>query len=124
MNEEKLTTLHRASCALLVALIVLCVAWELQLAPIRPGGSWLVLKALPLACFTFGIFKRHRRTYQALSLFIWLYFFEGMTRATSDPGVSSRLGWVEAAVSLALFFTVAYYCKHTKPKVVPNAAEA
>eukprot|EP01036_Dinobryon_divergens_P006796 gene6797-9028_t len=29
----------------LLALIVLCLAWELVLAPVRPGGSWLALKA-------------------------------------------------------------------------------
>ena len=32
----------------LLALIALCLAWELVLAPLRPGGSWLALKALPL----------------------------------------------------------------------------
>ena len=40
--------LHKAAVAALLALIVLCVAWELFLAPLRPGGSWLVLKVLPL----------------------------------------------------------------------------
>src|SRR4051794_1984022 len=30
----------------LLALIVLGLAWELWLAPLRPGGSWLVLKVL------------------------------------------------------------------------------
>src|SRR5256885_15112591 len=33
----------------LMGLIVLSLAWELWLAPMRPGGSWLVLKALPPA---------------------------------------------------------------------------
>ena len=35
--------------ASLIALILLCAAWELWLAPVRPGGSWLALKALLLA---------------------------------------------------------------------------
>ena len=35
-----------AACALLIALIFLLVAWELFLAPVKPGGSWLVLKVL------------------------------------------------------------------------------
>ena len=30
----------------LLALIVLCLAWELVLAPVRPGGSWLALKEM------------------------------------------------------------------------------
>ena len=37
-----------ATVSSLLALIALCVAWELFVAPIRPGGSWLVLKVLPL----------------------------------------------------------------------------
>ena len=36
-----------AACASLVALIFLCLAWEIFLAPLKPGGSWLALKALP-----------------------------------------------------------------------------
>ena len=34
-----------------LALIVLGIGWELAWAPVRPGGSTLVLKVLPL-CFT------------------------------------------------------------------------
>lgn len=124
LTEQQLSRLHYASCVLLVLLIVLCVAWELKLAPLRPGGSWLVIKAFPLACFTFGVFKRNRRTYQALSLFIWLYFAEGMTRATSDPGFSSWLGWAEAAISLALFCTVAAWCRFTRAPAPLKAAAA
>ena len=37
-----------AAIASLVALIFLSLAWELWLAPIRPGGSFLALKTLPL----------------------------------------------------------------------------
>ena len=48
----------------LIALIFLCVAWELWLAPLRPGGSWLVLKALPLLAPLMGILKGRRYTYQ------------------------------------------------------------
>ena len=39
---------YRAACASLIALIFLCLARDLWLAPLRPAGSWLVLKALPL----------------------------------------------------------------------------
>jgi uncharacterized membrane protein len=38
-----------ASALSLVALILLRLGWELWLAPLRPGGSLLALKALPLA---------------------------------------------------------------------------
>ena len=36
---------HWGAVASLLALILLTLAWELWLAPLRPGGSWLVLKA-------------------------------------------------------------------------------
>ena len=40
--------LHLISSISLVLLIVLCILWELVLAPLRPGGSWMVIKVLPL----------------------------------------------------------------------------
>ena len=38
-----------AAVASLIALIVLCVAWEMWLAPLRPGGSWMALKVVAAA---------------------------------------------------------------------------
>lgn len=52
----------------LLALIVLCIAWELWLAPLREGGSWLFIKALPLAFAVIGLLKRRMYTYRWLSL--------------------------------------------------------
>ncbi len=51
-----------AAVSSLVALIVLCVAWELWLAPVRPGGSLLALKALPLVLPLAGLLKRRMYT--------------------------------------------------------------
>jgi len=72
----------------LLALITLCLAWELVLAPLRPGGSWLALKALPLCIPLAGILKNRMYTYRWVSLVIWLYFIEGVVRAWGDtrPG--------------------------------------
>jgi uncharacterized membrane protein len=106
---------YLASCALLIALMLLCVAWELWLAPLRPGGSWLVLKVVPLMLVLFGVLRGNRRTFQALSLWVWLYVAEGLTRATSDRGLSATLGWIEALLATALFVTVAIYCRATRP---------
>ena len=39
---------RRAAAASLLALALLEMLWELWLAPLKPGGSWLVLKVLPL----------------------------------------------------------------------------
>ena len=38
--------LHICAVISLVGLIVLCTTWELVLAPLRPGGSWMAIKAL------------------------------------------------------------------------------
>ena len=65
----------------LLALIVLALAWELWLAPLRPGGSWLALKALPLCLPLAGLLKNRMYTYRWLSLVVWLYFIEGVVRA-------------------------------------------
>ena len=92
-----------AAVSSLVALIVLCVAWELWLAPVRPGGSLLALKALPLVLPLPGLPKRRMYTYRWLSLMIWLYCTEGLVRATSDTAPSSYYAWAEVVLCILLF---------------------
>jgi uncharacterized membrane protein len=86
-----------------VALIFLGVAWELFLAPIRPGGSWLVLKVLPLLAALPGVLRARRYTLQWSTLVIWLYAAEGATRAYTDQGASAGLAVAEFALALAYF---------------------
>ena len=102
---------YRAACASLVALIFLCVAWELFLAPLKPGGSWLVLKVAPLLAPLFGVLHGKRYTFQWTTLLIWLYFTEGVVRAWSDTGLSSRLGMAEIALSLAYFVSAVAFVR-------------
>ncbi|RLJ36662.1 DUF2069 domain-containing protein [Acidovorax sp. 106] len=89
--------------ASLIALIALCVAWELVLAPLRPGGTWLAIKALPLCIPLAGILKNRMYTYRWVSLVIWLYFTEGVVRAWSDKAPSNWLALAEVALCLVLF---------------------
>lgn len=98
----------------LVALIGLCVAWELVLAPLRPGGSWLVLKVLPLLLPLRGILKRNIYTMQWSSMLILLYFTEGVVRGSSDQGLSAILGWIEAALVCVFFFCSIFYLRPYK----------
>ena len=100
--------------ASLTLLIVLCVAWELVLAPLRPGGSWMVLKVLPLLFPLRGVLKRNIYTMQWASMLILLYFTEGIVRATSDRGPSITLGWIEVALSCVLFFCSLFYLRPYK----------
>ena len=107
-------TAQAAATLALLALIVLCLAWELWLAPLRPGGSWLALKALPLALPLTGIFSGKRYTFQWSSLLILAYFAEGATRAWADKGLSQELAFAEAALSLVFFAAAVSYARATR----------
>ena len=100
----------------LLALISLCLAWELWLAPLRPGGSWLALKALPLALPLSGIFSGKRYTYQWSSLLILAYLAEGATRAWAETGVSRTLAAGEVLLSLTLFAAAVCYARLTRAR--------
>jgi uncharacterized membrane protein len=87
----------------LLGLIALGLAWELTLAPLRPGGSWLALKVLPLCIPLAGLLKNRMYTYRWVSLVVWLYFTEGVVRAWSDRAPSNYLAMLEVALCLVLF---------------------
>ena len=99
--------LRALSVALLLALIVLGAGWELWWAPVRPGGSTLFLKVLPL-CFAVAGLLRHRLyTYRWLSLLVWLYVAEAGVRLWSDLLPLSRaLAWGELFFSIARCTTI------------------
>lgn len=94
---------RRLAVGSLLGLIVLGLAWELWLAPLRPGGSWLVLKVLPLCIPLAGLLRNRLYTYRWVSLVVWIYFTEGVVRGASDRGPSAALAWLEAALCLLLF---------------------
>jgi uncharacterized membrane protein len=101
--------LRTASSLLLVALLTLALAWELWLAPLRPGGSWLALKALPLLLPAKGIFTGKLYTYRWSTMLVLAYFAEGCVRAYAERPPISTLALVEIALSLCFFAsTVAY----------------
>jgi uncharacterized membrane protein len=96
----------------LLALIALCLAWELWLAPLRPGGSWLVLKVLPLTLPLAGLLKNRMYTYRWLSLLVWLYAAEGAVRMTSDPSsASALLAGVELLLCVVLFAACTWHIR-------------
>jgi uncharacterized membrane protein len=105
------TLLRNVAAANLIGLIALCVAWELWLAPLRPGGSWLVLKVLPLLLPLFGILHGRVYTFRWSTLLIWLYFTEGTVRAWTDRGNSATLAVIEVALSLVFFVAAAWYAR-------------
>jgi len=107
--------LYLTACASLIALIFLCLAWELRLAPIQPGGSWLILKSMPLLAPLFGILNGRRYTYQWASMLILLYFTEGIVRATTETGAGQWLAVAETLLSLVFFGATVAYARLTRP---------
>jgi len=91
------------AAATLAALALLCVAWEWRLAPLRPGGTALVLKALPLALALPGVLRRRVYTLQWASMLVLFYFAEGIVRGMTDRAPGNRLGWLEAALALGFY---------------------
>jgi len=109
-----LQTARWVAAASLTSLILLSLAWELWLAPLRPGGSLVALKALPLALPLVGIISGKRYTYQWASMLILVYFAEGVTRAWSERGLSQWLASTEIVLSLVFFVAAVSYVRCTR----------
>ena len=105
----------------LTGLIVLGLAWEMWLAPIRPGGSLLALKVLPLVIPLAGIWKNRMYTYRWVSLMVWLNFTEGVVRAWSDRAPGNYLAMLEVLLCLLLFIACALHVR-VRFKNLPNPA--
>jgi uncharacterized membrane protein len=111
-SQERTVALTRQlAVGSLLGLIVLGLAWELWLAPLRPGGSWLALKVLPLCIPLAGLLKNRMYTYRWVSLVVWLYFIEGVVRAVGDRAPSAYLAMAEVALCLVLFTASALHVR-------------
>ncbi len=110
-RNQSINLTRQLAAGSLLGLIVLGLLWELWLAPIRPGGSLLALKVLPLCIPLAGILKNKLYTYRWVSLMVWLYFTEGVVRAWSDRPPSNWLAMIEVALCLSLFVACALHVK-------------
>ncbi len=98
---------HRGAIGSLVLLILWLVAWEMVVAPLNPGGSWLALKAVPLLIPLGGVIRRDIYTLQWSSMVILLYFTEGVVRAWSDKLPLSRMMAMGEVALVLIFFVCA-----------------
>lgn len=113
---------RQLAVASLVGLIAVGLAWELWLAPLREGGSWWAIKVLPLAVPLAGLLKNRMYTYRWVSLLVWLYFTEGVVRATSgESGMSTLMAVLQTALCVALFVACAL---HVRLRLRAAGAEA
>lgn len=113
-SADLLRALRVVATIQLLLLAALCLAWELWLAPLRPGGSLIALKALPLLLPLGGIAAGRRYTYQWASLLILAYFAEGVTRAWGERGLSQYLAIGEVVLSLGFFAAALSYARLTR----------
>ncbi|MDK9724741.1 MAG: DUF2069 domain-containing protein [Sterolibacteriaceae bacterium MAG5] len=114
MGKPELTrAANHAAAVSLIGLIGLCIAWEMWLAPLRPGGSWLVLKTAPLLLPLFGILHGRRYTHQWASMLSLAYFMEGTVRASSEGDRAQLLALLEVILSLIFFAATVLYARLT-----------
>ncbi len=107
----------------LLGMILLGLAWELWLAPLRPGGSWLALKVLPLCIPLAGLLKNRMYTYRWVSLMVWLYFTEGVVRAWGDKPPGNWLALTQVFLCVVLFVACALHVRLRLRKSAGLAAE-
>lgn len=103
-------------------LVLLGLAWELWLAP--TGSGTLAVKVVPLALCLPGLLRHRMFTYRWLSLLVWLYFMEGVVRATTESGLSQALAVTEIALTLLLFAACAMYIRWRLRSAARLPAEA
>ena len=117
MNAVALSPAQRAArrvaAASWLALIALAVLWEWLLAPLRPGGSWLVLKAVPLLLPLRGVLRGDLKVMQWALLLVLPYVAEGSVRATDAPPAGT-MALIETAIGLAFFAAAIVYLRPFK----------
>lgn len=123
MTTQLNPILRYGASASLIALIVLCLLWELKVAPLKAGGSLLVLKVLPLLLPLRGVLKGHLYTLQWAAMLILLYFMEGVVRAWSDPSpMSALMAGLEIVFSFIFYLCAVLYLRPAKRAAKKNAA--
>jgi len=66
---------------------------------------------LPLLVPLAGLMRNRMYTYRWVSLLVWVYFTEGVVRATSDSGASALLASIEVVLCVALFAACATHVR-------------
>ncbi len=115
---------HWGAMGSLLILIVWCLLWEIVVAPLHPGGSWMALKAAPLLIPLAGVIKRDVYTLQWSSMVILLYFTEGVVRAYSDTSSKSAfMAWGETILVCIYFVCAVLYLRPYKKAAKRMAKE-
>ncbi len=105
-NLDAAARWHRLAVALMAGLVLCEGLWELLLAPLRPGGSWLALKAVPIAWVWILLVRGKRRARQVASLMLPLFAAEGIVRAMTEPGRHAYVATVATALALGALMAI------------------
>ena len=97
----------------LIGLIILNLFWEIFYNPLNSMGSLMVIKSVILLIPLSGILKKNRYTYQWSSMFILLFFIEGIVRFYSETGVSQSMALYQIILSGIFFLSTMFFCKVT-----------
>jgi uncharacterized membrane protein len=117
-RQRQIEQLRLVNLGSLLGLIILGLAWELWLAPLKGGTGALALKVLPLTLGISGLLKHKLYTNRWLSMLVLLYFTEGVLRATTEQGATRLLAGAEITLSMALFAACSIYVR-LRLKVLP-----
>tara|TARA_B110000263_G_C14901918_1_gene326512 strand:- start:119 stop:454 length:336 start_codon:yes stop_codon:yes gene_type:complete len=98
----------------LIGLIILNLLWEIFYNPLHNQGSLMVIKSVILLIPLSGILKKNRYTYQWSSMFILLFFIEGVVRFYSERGVSQSMALYQIILSCIFFISTMFFCKATR----------
>ena len=101
--------------AAFVDLFILCIAWEWFISPLRLGGSWLILKAIPLLFAIPGLWKGNVYTMQWASMLILLYITEGLVRIL-ETGANFWMAVLETTLGTVAFVCLLIYLKPIKAR--------
>ena len=101
--------------AAFVDLFILCIAWEWFISPLRPGGSWLILKAIPLLFAIPGLWKGNVYTMHWASMLILLYITEGLVRIL-ETGANFWMAALETTLGTIAFICLLVYLKPIKAR--------
>ena len=112
----------RVAAASWLALIALAVLWEWLLAPLRPGGSWLVLKSLPLLLPLRGVLRGDVKVMQWALLLVLLYVAEGSVRA-ADAAPAGTMAMIQTAIGLVFFASTIVYLRPFKKAARARASK-
>ena len=103
VQDDAAARWQRIAVATVAALILLDVLWEIWLAPLKPWGSWLAMKALPLAIAWPALARGARKARQWLTLLLPLYLAEAIVRAVSERGRHAMVAAVATALIVVAF---------------------